>query len=223
MPAITKGRSVLEKEIFEKGREKLREFGIELLDVRFKRINYNQSVRVRIYERMTSERKQIAERFRSEGAGEAAKIMGGMEKELKKIESEAYKRVQTIEGDADAQATEIYAQAYNQSAESAEFYEFVRTMELYGDILGGKSTVVLSTNSDLFKYLKRIEPEGASVVPPAVESTRSVVPTPRAKPAEVKPEVEVESAEAPVPGGEAAPEEAAPDVEIGPDGVGGTE
>jgi len=138
----------------------LEEFGIELLDVRFKRVNYNQSVVGQIYERMTSERKQIAERFRSEGAGEAAIIEGEVEEELNKIESEAYKKVQMIMGVADATATEIYAAAYNQSAASVEFYEFSRTMELYPDLIGGKSTVVLSTDSDLFKYMKRIEPKG---------------------------------------------------------------
>lgn len=160
LPAISRGRTALEAEIFSKSREKLAEFGIELLDVRFKRVNYNQSVVSRIYDRMTSERKQIAERFRSEGAGEAAKIMGRMEKDLKKIESEAYKTVQIIKGEADAEATRIYAAAYNQSAESVEFYQFSRTMELYPEILGGKSTVILSTNSDLFKYLKKVEPDG---------------------------------------------------------------
>ncbi len=160
LPAISRGRTALEAEIFSKSREKLQEFGIELLDVRFKRVNYNQSVVSRIYDRMTSERKQIAERFRSEGAGEAAKIMGRMEKDLKKIESEAYKTVQIIKGEADAEATRIYAAAYNQSAESVEFYQFSRTMELYPEILGGKSTVILSTNSDLFKYLKKVEPDG---------------------------------------------------------------
>lgn len=162
LPAISRGRSELEKEIFEKSRAKLEEFGIELLDVRFKRVNYNQSVVSQIYERMTSERKQIAERFRSEGAGEAAIIEGEVEEELNKIESEAYKKVQMIMGAADAEATEIYAAAYNQSPASVEFYEFSRTMELYPDLIGGKSTVVLSTDSDLFKYMKRIDPKGES-------------------------------------------------------------
>jgi membrane protease subunit HflC len=162
LPTISRGRTELEKEIFEKSRAKLEEFGIELLDVRFKRVNYNQSVVGQIYERMTSERKQIAERFRSEGAGEAAIIEGEVEEELNKIESEAYKKVQMIMGAADAEATEIYAAAYNQSAASVEFYEFSRTMELYPDLIGGKSTVVLSTDSDLFKYMKRIDPKGES-------------------------------------------------------------
>ncbi len=151
---ISRGRSALESDIYETSKVKLEEFGIKLLDIRFKRVNYNQTVERQIYQRMISERKQIADRFRSEGAGEAAKILGKMEKELNTIESEAYKQVQTIMGEADAQATEIYASAYNQSPEAAEFYEFSKTMELYPEMIGGKSTVVLSTDSDLFKYLK---------------------------------------------------------------------
>ncbi len=154
LPPISRGRSALESDIYETSKVKLEEYGIKLLDVRFKRVNYNQTVERQIYQRMISERKQIADRFRSEGAGEAAKILGKMEKELNTIESEAYKQVQTIMGDADAKATEIYATAYNQSPEAAEFYEFSKTMELYPEMIGGKSTVVLSTDSDLFKYLK---------------------------------------------------------------------
>ena len=154
---IRRGRGALEQDIFTTAKQKLGEFGVELLDVRIKRINYNESVQERIYERMISERQQIAERFRSEGAGEAAKILGDMARDLRKIESEAYKTVETIKGEADARATEIYAEAYNQSEESAEFYEFVRTLELYEGMLGG-STVVLSTDSDLFKYLKSVTP-----------------------------------------------------------------
>ena len=163
------GRSQLEQEIFEKSAEKLAGLGIELLDVRFKRINYNESVQEQIFERMISERQQIADRFRSEGEGEAAKILGNMEKDLKEIQSTAYKEVQGIEGEADAKATEIYAKAYNQSPESAAFYEFVRSMEVYGEILGGDSTVVLSTDSDLFQYLKSADGGGkhsAPVAPP---------------------------------------------------------
>lgn len=156
---IRQGQSALEKEIYEKSKTKLTEFGIELLDVRFKRVNYNESVQERIYERMISERQQIAERFRSEGAGEAAKILGNMEKELREIQSSAYKEVETIKGTADAKASEIYAAAFNQGPEAAEFYEFSRTMELYLDMLAGDSTLILSTDSDLFKYLKRIEPK----------------------------------------------------------------
>jgi membrane protease subunit HflC len=156
---IRRGRSALEQEIFEASAAKLIDLGIELLDVRFKRINYNSSVQQQIYERMISERKQIADRFRSEGEGEAAKILGNMEKDLKEIQSVAYKEVEIIKGVADATATEIYAKAFNQSPAAAEFYEFSRTMELYGQILGGDSTVILSTDSDLFQYLKTSDPK----------------------------------------------------------------
>ena len=128
-----------------------------MLDVRFKRINYNESVQQRIYQRMISERQQIAERFRSEGAGEAAKIIGRKERDLLEIESEAYKQVQEIRGGADAKATEIYASAYNQSDEAIRFYEFIKTMETYQEMLGGDSTLVLTTDSDIFKYLKNID------------------------------------------------------------------
>lgn len=165
---IKRGRTLLEKEILDTAKAKLTEFGIELLDIRFKRINYNQEVQTRIYERMISERQQIAELFRSEGAGEAAKILGDMEKELRRIESEAFKIVETTRGEADAKATEIYSQAFNVSPEAAEFYEFIRTLELYQKTLGD-GTVVFTTDSDLFKYLKAVKPIGPSntAAPPA--------------------------------------------------------
>ena len=154
---IKMGRARIEEEIFAKAADKLIGFGIELLDIRFKRINYNESVQQRIFDRMISERQQIADRFRSEGAGEAAKIIGKKEKDLLEIESEAYKKVQEIEGAADAQATEIYAAAYNQNEESVAFYEFLKTMETYEEMLDRDSTMIFTTDSDIFKYLKRIE------------------------------------------------------------------
>ena len=156
---IRKGRRAIEQEIFEAASGKLAEFGIELLDVRFKRINYNERVRQKIYERMISERQQIAERFRSEGAGEAAKILGNMSRELKEIYSVAYKVIQSTRGDADAKATEIYASAYNQSPEAIALYEFVKSMETYSAVLDKNTTVILSTESDLFKFLKGMEGE----------------------------------------------------------------
>ena len=103
---------------------------------------------------MISERRQIAERFLSEGNGEAARIRGNRVRDLNKIQSEAYRQVEEIRGVADAKATEIYASAYNQSRESVEFYEFTRTMQSYESVLSNETTVVLSTNSDLFKFLK---------------------------------------------------------------------
>jgi membrane protease subunit HflC len=157
---IQYGRLEIEKGVFAAAAPKLEEFGIELLDVRFKRINYNPEVLDRIYQRMISERLQIAQRFRSEGEGEAARIAGKKERDLNEIESEAYRRVQTIRGEADAKATEIYAGAYTQRAEAAEFYRFLKSMETYRKIIGPDSTVVLSTGSDLFALLKRLEPKG---------------------------------------------------------------
>lgn len=155
---IQKGRMLVEAEIFKAAAEKVQVFGIELLDIRFKRINYNQSVRPKIYDRMISERRQIAERFLSEGNGEAARINGNRMRDLNKIQSEAYREVEEIRGMADAKATEIYARAYNQSSQAVEFYEFTRTMQSYKDIIATNTTLVLSTDSDLFKFLKGMEP-----------------------------------------------------------------
>ena len=151
---IEKGRELVEQEIFNAAAQKVGVFGIELLDIRFKRINYNASVRPKIYDRMISERRQIAERFLSEGNGEAARIRGNRVRDLNKIQSEAYREVEEIRGLADAKATEIYAKAYNQCAEAVEFYEFTRTMAAYESLIDDNTTLVLSTKSDLFKYLK---------------------------------------------------------------------
>ncbi|WP_320837976.1 protease modulator HflC [Zhongshania sp.] len=155
---IEKGRQLVEQEIFTEAAEKVGVFGIELLDIRFKRINYNASVRPKIYDRMISERRQIAERFLSEGNGEAARIRGNRLRELNKIQSEAYREVEEIRGLADAKATEIYASAYNQSPQSVEFYEFTRTMAAYSSLVDKQTTLVLSTDSDLFKFLKGMTP-----------------------------------------------------------------
>ena len=157
---IQKGRKLVEQEIFAAAAQKVEVFGIELLDIRFKRINYNESVRPKIYDRMISERRQIAERFLSEGNGEAARIRGNRVRDLNKIQSEAYRQVEEIRGVADAKATEIYANAYNQSPESAAFYEFTRTMQSYRHIIAANTTLILSTDSDLFKFLKEMSPTG---------------------------------------------------------------
>jgi len=161
---IQKGRKLVEQEIYSAAAEKVQVFGIELLDIRFKRINYNESVRPKIYDRMISERRQIAERFLSEGNGEAARIRGNRERDLNKIQSEAYREVEEIRGLADAKATEIYARAYNQSPEAVAFYEFTRTMQSYKAMINENTTLVLSTDSDLFKFLKGMAPDG-DVVP----------------------------------------------------------
>ena len=154
---IQKGRQLVEQEIFSAASEKIKIFGIELLDIRFKRINYNESVRPKIYERMISERRQIAERFLSEGNGEAARIRGDRIRDLNKIQSEAYREVEEIRGQADAKAAEIYSLAYNKSSEARHLYEFTRTMQAYSTVISENTTLVLSTHSDLFKFLNNIE------------------------------------------------------------------
>lgn len=154
---IKKGRMLIEQEIFTEASGKLDVFGIELLDIRFKRINYNVEVSAKIYDRMISERLQIASRFRSEGQGEAEVILGNKARDLLRIESVAYKTIQEIRGAADARATEIYAEAYNKSPEATSLYEFIKSMETYRLGLDEKTTLILSTESDLLKYLKTLD------------------------------------------------------------------
>jgi membrane protease subunit HflC len=167
LPPIAYGRLKIEADIKSAAALKLAEFGIELLDVRLRRVNYNPDVLGRIYQRMISERLQIAQRFRSEGEGEAARIAGQKERDLNEIQSTAYRRVQEIRGESDAKATEIYAKAYTQNALAAEFYGFLKTMETYRKILPSNSTLVLSTDSDLFSLLKRGNAK-PSTMPPLV-------------------------------------------------------
>jgi membrane protease subunit HflC len=155
LPPISFGRSKIETDVRNAAAVKMAEFGIELLDVRVKRVNYNPDVLDRIFQRMISERNQIAQLFRSEGQGEAARIAGQKERDLNEIESTAYRQVQQIRGEADAKASEIYARAYTQSPQAAEFYAFIKSMETYRKILAKDSTLVLSTESDLFGLLKR--------------------------------------------------------------------
>ena len=149
--AITFGREKITKGIMEQAQPKLAQFGIELVDVKIKRINYVESVRKSVYDRMVAERNQIAEKFRSEGRGEARKIIGEKERDLKKITSEAYKVAQQIKGKADAEATKIYAKSYGIDP---EFYSFTRTLEIYNEALDEKSSLILSTDSEFLKYLK---------------------------------------------------------------------
>ena len=148
---IKTGREKITKQILEQAQPKLSKFGIELVDVKIKRINYVEQVRDSVYGRMIAERKQIAEKFRSEGKGEAQKILGEKERDLKRITSEAYRTAQEIKGKADAQSTKLYAEAFGVDP---EFYSFIKTLEIYDDALGKDSSVVLSTDSEFFKYLK---------------------------------------------------------------------
>ncbi len=151
---IKMGREKIAQGILEQAKPKMAGFGIELVDVRIKRINYVEEVRREVYNRMIAERKQIAEKFRSEGRGESSKIAGDKEKELKKITSEAYRKAQEIKGKADAEATKIYAEAYNKDP---EFYSFINTLEIYKNSLDKETWLMLSTKSDFFKYLKKYD------------------------------------------------------------------
>lgn len=152
---IKYGREKITHEIFKAAAERTLELGIELLDIRLKRINYVEEVQKKIFERMITERKRIADKFRSQGQGEASKILGDRERELKKIRSGAYKEAQQIIGKADAEATAIYAGAYNKSTAAREFYRFLKTMETYQSTLSEKDWLVLSTEGDFFRYLQK--------------------------------------------------------------------
>ena len=151
---ITLGRDEITRLIKEQAMPKLAEFGIELEDVKIKRINYIDKVRQAVYGRMIAERSQIAEKFRAEGMGKASEIRGQKERELQVIESGAYKEAQTIKGKADAEATLIYANAYGVDP---EFYSFLKTLDVYKTALGQDSTLVLSTDSDFMRYFKGIK------------------------------------------------------------------
>ncbi len=145
------GREEIMTGILEKARANTPDYGIELLDVQIKRINYVEQVRTRVYERMINERKKVAAEYRSEGEGEKADILGQMERELKEISSEAYRKVLEVRGGADAEAAAIYAEAYNQDK---EFYTFLRTLESYKKSIQKNGRLVISTDSDYYRYLK---------------------------------------------------------------------
>jgi membrane protease subunit HflC len=149
--AVSVGREKITQGILKQAQPKLAQFGIELVDVKIKRINYVEQVRKSVYGRMIAERKQIAEKYRSEGKGEAQKILGERERDLQEITSEAYRTAQEIKGKADAEATIIYANAYGVDP---QFYSFVQTLEIYDQSLDEKNTLMLSTDSEFLKYFK---------------------------------------------------------------------
>ena len=153
---ITRGREQITRTILAESRKIIPQYGIELVDVRIKRLDYVESVRERVYARMISERKRIAAQFRSEGEGRSAEILGEMEKELRRIRSTAYRRVQEIRGKADADATQIYGQSYGRNP---EFYAFLRTLEVYGERPNKNSMAILTTDSDFYRYLKDAMPD----------------------------------------------------------------
>ena len=153
-PHIEKGRNTLAGEILTRAKKDAAPLGIELVDVRIKGVNYVESVRQKVYERMRAERMQIAARFRSLGEGEKSRILGDMEFELKTIISGADRKALEIMGDADAKATAIYAAAYNRDP---EFYSFTKTLETYKTTLDKKTSLIMSSESEFLKYLKGVE------------------------------------------------------------------
>ena len=173
------GRDRLTQLMIERAQEKLPNFGIELIDVRIKSINYVQEVEQRVYERMISERQRIAARFRSIGDGESAKIRGEKEREILRLRSDAYREAQEIEGEADAEAAQIYAESFGQAP---EFYTFVQTLEAYKETLTNNSSLLLTTDSDFYQYLNQAngmmstEPAPNGLKPAAVTSDASPVP-----------------------------------------------
>ena len=149
--SVKLGRQKIVKGIMEQAQPKLAEFGIEVVDVKIKRLNYVEEVQTSVFSRMIAERNQIAEKFRSEGTGEARKIEGDKEREMKRITSEAYKTAQEVMGKADATATKIYADAFGLDP---DFYSFVKTLRIYQETLDKETSLVLSTDTEFFKYLK---------------------------------------------------------------------
>jgi modulator of FtsH protease HflC len=150
---ITLGREKITQGVLEQAQPKVAQFGIELVDVKIKGINYVEEVRKSVYDRMIAERKQIAEKFRSEGKGEAQKVLGQKERDLQQITSEAYRIAQEVKGKADAEAAKIYAEAYGVDP---DFYAFTQTLEAYNESLSKDASLLLSTDSEFLKYFKGI-------------------------------------------------------------------
>jgi len=149
---ISTGRDAITRSILERSSQITPNFGIELVDVQFKRINYTEEVRNSVYERMISERQRIAERSRSEGQGRSAQIRGQRERDLQRIQSEAFKTAEETKGKADAEATSIYARAYSRDP---DFYQFLKTLETYRTSLGDDVTLVLSSDNEFLNFLKK--------------------------------------------------------------------
>lgn len=154
---IDVGREAIEEIVLQKANERTSDLGVRILDFKFKRMNYVDEVRDRVYDRMVSERNRIADQFRSEGQGEARKIQGDKERDLAQIQSEAVRQAEEIRGRADAEATEIYASAYNKNRQSIDLYKFLRSMEALENSLDENTNLVISSDSELFQYLKEMQ------------------------------------------------------------------
>lgn len=151
------GRDQIQEQIQELANQRTEDLGIAVLDFRFKRINYAEEVRRTVYDRMISERNRIADKFRSEGQGEASRINGEKERELKRIQSEAFREAETIRGRADARAAAIYNDAYNKTRQARDLYSFVKSMEAYGRTIDKETSLIISTDSEFYRYLNSID------------------------------------------------------------------
>lgn len=157
LEVIQTGRDVIQEQIQELANERASDLGIAVLDFRFKRINYVEEVRRTVYDRMISERNRIADKFRSEGQGESSRINGEKERELLRIQSEAFREAETIRGKADAEAAAIYNQSYNRSRSARELYDFTKTMEAYISTIDKETSLIISTDSEFYKFLNTID------------------------------------------------------------------
>ena len=157
LETIQTGRDVIQEQIQELANQRAADLGIAVLDFRFKRINYVEEVRRTVYDRMISERNRIADKFRSEGQGESSRINGEKERELLRIQSEAFREAETIRGKADAEAAAIYNSAYNRSSTARELYDFVKSMEAYASTIDKETSLIISTDSEFYKYLNSID------------------------------------------------------------------
>jgi membrane protease subunit HflC len=157
LETIQTGRDVIQEQIQELANQRAADLGIAVLDFRFKRINYVEEVRRTVYDRMISERNRIADKFRSEGQGESSRINGEKERELLRIQSEAFREAETIRGKADAEAAAIYNSAYNRSSSARELYDFAKSMEAYASTIDKETSLIISTDSEFYKYLNSID------------------------------------------------------------------
>ena len=152
LEALEQGREEITREILQTAAGRTADLGIELLDLRLKRINYVAEVQQDVFARMIAERQRVAEEFRSEGQGEAARIDGERERELAQIQSEAYRVAEELRGKADATATAVYAESYDRDA---DFYAFTKSMETYEETMDGETVFILDTDSELLRFLDR--------------------------------------------------------------------
>ncbi len=172
---VVAGREELVRSILETAQLQMPQYGIELVDIRIKRMNYVESVQAQVFERMIAERQRIAEKFRSEGEGRSAEIDGETDRMIAEIKSEAERDAEIIKGRADAEATKIYNEAFGSDL---DFYSFFRTLESYRESLGESVTMVIGSDSDYFRHLRSGGGMTAEELPPAAATEPPTAPEP---------------------------------------------